>query len=113
MSEQAGTDDGEEAGGEAGDEVLASTCADNGVVGAGDGGAVVGRHHQTHLNELAGVAGQSGGTAQCEEDFHHNYIYRMPFRGKLVTGPSTHNLYTQKTILLESNHFKKELFTRT
>jgi len=52
-----GTDDGEEARGEAGDEVLAGARADDGVVGSGDGGAVVGRHHQTHLDELAGVAG--------------------------------------------------------
>ena len=53
---------GEQARSEAGDEVLSSAGTDDGVVGAGDGRAVVRRHHQTHLNELARVARQSGGT---------------------------------------------------
>lgn len=52
------TDDGEQAGGEAGDQVLAGASAHDGVVRAGDGRPVVRRHHQAHLDELAGVARQ-------------------------------------------------------
>jgi len=52
--------DGEKAGGETGDEIFASSSADDGVVGAGDGGAVISGHHQAHLDELAGVPRQPG-----------------------------------------------------
>lgn len=52
------TDDGEQARGEAGDKVLASTSADDGVVCTRDGRPVICSHHQAHLNELAGVARQ-------------------------------------------------------
>ena len=58
------TDDGEQAGGEAGDEVLAGTSADDGVVCTRDGRPVIGCHHQTHLDELAGVARQPVETQQ-------------------------------------------------
>ena len=51
-----GSYNGEEARREARDEVFPGTGAHDGVVGAGHGGPVVGCHHQTHLNELAGVA---------------------------------------------------------
>ncbi len=47
--------DGEEARREGGDEVLARACAHDGVVRARHGRAVVRRHHQTHLDELARV----------------------------------------------------------
>ena len=50
--------DGEEAGGEAGDEIFAGPGTDDGVVRARDSGAVVRRHHQTHLDELARVPRQ-------------------------------------------------------
>lgn len=50
------TDNGEQARGEAGDQVFASASTDDGVVSTGDGGPVVSRHHQTHLDELAGIA---------------------------------------------------------
>lgn len=50
--------DGEKAGGETGDEVFASSSTDNGVVGTGNSGAVIGRHHEAHLDELAGVPRQ-------------------------------------------------------
>ena len=56
------THDGEESRGEGGDEVLASASTHDGVVGARDRGAVVGRHHQTHLKELGGVPWQSADT---------------------------------------------------
>lgn len=52
------TDDGEQARGEAGDKVFASTSTDNGVVCTGDSRPVVRSHHQAHFNELAGVARQ-------------------------------------------------------
>lgn len=55
-----GTDNGEEAGREAGDQVFAGSRAHDGVVSAGDGGAVIGRHHQAHFDEVAGVARQPG-----------------------------------------------------
>jgi hypothetical protein len=44
---------------QAGHQIFAGSGADDGVVGAGDGGAVVGRHHQTHLEELAHVGGEA------------------------------------------------------
>lgn len=52
--------DGEKARCEAGDEVFASTCTDDGVVSAGDSGAMISSHHKAHLNELAGVPRQPG-----------------------------------------------------
>ncbi|TNN48618.1 hypothetical protein EYF80_041156 [Liparis tanakae] len=57
-SRVSGTDDGEQAGGEARDEVLASTSTDDGVVRTGDGRPVIRSHHQAHLDELAGVSRQ-------------------------------------------------------
>lgn len=50
--------DGEKARGEAGDEIFASSGTDNCVVGTGNSRAVIGSHHQAHLNELAGILGQ-------------------------------------------------------
>ena len=47
--------DGEQAGDQGGDEVLARPRAHNGVVSSGDRGPVVGGDHQAHLQELAGV----------------------------------------------------------
>lgn len=52
--------DGEKARCEAGDEVFASSGTDDGVVSAGDSGAMVSGHHKAHLNELAGVPRQPG-----------------------------------------------------
>lgn len=52
------THDGEQPRGEAGDQVLPSPSADDGVVGTGYRRPMVGCHHQAHLNELAGVLGQ-------------------------------------------------------
>lgn len=52
------TYDGEQAGREAGDEVFPGTGTHNGVMGSGHSGAVICRHHQTHLNELTRVTGQ-------------------------------------------------------
>lgn len=51
--------DGEKAGGEAGDEIFASSSTDDGVVGTGNSRAVIGSHHKAHLNELAGIPRQS------------------------------------------------------
>lgn len=50
--------DGEKAGGEAGDEVLASSSTDDGVVGTRNSRAVISSHHKAHLNELAGIPRQ-------------------------------------------------------
>lgn len=52
--------DGEKARCEAGDEVFASPGTDDGVVSAGDSGAMISSHHKAHLNELAGVPRQPG-----------------------------------------------------
>lgn len=55
------THNGKQSRGEAGDEVLAGSSADDGVMSPRDGRPVISRHHQAHLNELAGVFGQPGG----------------------------------------------------
>lgn len=52
------TDDGEQARGEAWDEVLPSTSTDYGVVCTRDSRPMIRSHHQAHLNELAGIAWQ-------------------------------------------------------
>lgn len=49
---------GEEARGEAGDEIFAGSGAHDGVVGTRDSRAVICSHHQAHLYELAGILGQ-------------------------------------------------------
>lgn len=59
MSEDAGSYNGEQAGGEAGDEVFAGSGTDDCVVCTRHSRAVVGSHHQAHLNELAGITWQS------------------------------------------------------
>lgn len=41
--------DGEDARSERRDEILASSCSDDGVMGTGDGWAMVRRHHQAHF----------------------------------------------------------------
>ena len=59
--------DGEEARGEAGDQVFSGPSADDGVVSPRHSGTVVRRHHQAHLDELAGVTGQP-------EKHHHGWF---------------------------------------
>ena len=51
----------EQAGSEGGHEILPGPRRDDGVVRPGDGWAVICRHHQTHLKELASVDWQSVG----------------------------------------------------
>lgn len=50
--------DGEEARGEAGDKIFASSGTHNSVVGPRNSRAVISSHHQAHLYELAGILGQ-------------------------------------------------------
>ncbi len=52
------THNGEKAGDEGGDEILARPGAHDGVVGPGHGRPMVSRDHQTHLQELAGIRRQ-------------------------------------------------------
>ena len=49
----------EQSRGEAGHEVLACSGSDNGVVSARHSGTMISCHHQTHLQELAGIVWQS------------------------------------------------------
>ena len=49
----------EQSRGEAGHEVLACSGSDDGVVSARHSRTVVSSHHQTHLQELAGIVWQS------------------------------------------------------
>lgn len=60
-SQDDGTHDGEQSRGEAGNQVLPGPSTDDGVVSPRDGWPVISRHHQAHLNELAGVLGQPEG----------------------------------------------------
>merc|ERR1719192_694022 len=60
--------DGEKAGHEGADQVLASPGTHDGVVSAGHRRSVVGRDHQTHLQELAGVGRQPSLEPQQGED---------------------------------------------
>lgn len=53
---------GEEARSEAGDEIFASSCADNSVVCTRNSGAVICCHHEAHLNELASIPRQPAHT---------------------------------------------------
>ena len=58
VSENQDPYNGEEAGGETGDKVLAGTRAHDGVVSPGDSRPVVSGHHQTHLKELGRILRQ-------------------------------------------------------
>lgn len=49
------TYDGQQPRGEAGHQILACARTDDGVVGSRYGRAVIGRYHQTHLDELRSV----------------------------------------------------------
>ncbi len=55
------TYDSEQPWGETGNKIFPCPGTHYGVVGPGHCGAVVGSHHETHLNELRGIARQSGG----------------------------------------------------
>ena len=59
MCKRSATHDCEESRHERGDEVLAGPGADDGVVRPRDGGPVVGRDHEAHLEEGAGVGRQA------------------------------------------------------
>lgn len=69
--------DGEEAGGEAGDQVFAGSSAHDGVVGPRNSRAVIGRHHQTHLDELAGVTRQPAKTKKAEETRREDFFFAV------------------------------------
>ena len=60
--------DGEETGDEGGDEILSGPGAHDRVVGAGDGGSVIGRDHQTHLQEFACIRRKSALQKEEEEN---------------------------------------------
>lgn len=55
---EAGTN-GQETGDQSGDQVLTGTGSDDGVHSTGHGGTVVGSEHENHLQELAGVLGET------------------------------------------------------
>jgi hypothetical protein len=60
--------DGQETGTERRDEVLAGTGGDDGVHGTRNGGTVVGGQLQDHLDELAGIVGQTTLEPQERDD---------------------------------------------
>lgn len=59
---------GQETGNKSTDQVLASTGGDDSVHGTRDGGAVVSCEHENHLQELAGVAGDTTTEPQERHD---------------------------------------------
>lgn len=66
--------DGEKAGGEAGNEIFASSSTDDGVVGTGHSGAMISGHHQAHLNELTGVPRQPK-KQKCGSRISQEFVY--------------------------------------
>lgn len=66
--------DGKETGSKRGDQVLASTGSDNGVVGTRHSGTVISCHHQHHLNELSRVGGKAATEPQEGEDTSYTKV---------------------------------------
>ena len=66
-SAEAGAD-GEEAGDEGGDQILAGTRGDDGVHGTRHSGTVVSSKHEHHLQELAGVVREAATEPEQRHD---------------------------------------------
>lgn len=71
--------DGEQAGCEAGDEVFPGTGAHDGVMSSRYSGAVIRRHHQTHLNKLTRVTGQPA-MSHTHKKIKHSVFFLLLLR---------------------------------
>lgn len=60
--------DGQKTSDERGDKILAGTGGDDGVHSTGNGGTVIGSKHENHLEELAGVVGETATEPQKRHD---------------------------------------------